>query len=244
MSLLKARTGWDWILNGLTLFRKRPFFLTNLLFVYLIGMMLLSVIPFVGRILPVLISPVFTFLFMYACFSIDVEERIAFRELFHVLNRTITLRLIMVGGVYLLFALFVAGVLFLFSRNSFDELSSPGLVGVFIVSGLIFIAYIPFAMATWFAVPLIGWKNMSPGKALFYSFFTVAREYRPFVVYVLCWMFGFTLLSFVSGVLNSLMGQSVSAFVTFVLSIIMLVSMYCSFYFTYRDIFGCPDSKL
>ena len=50
MNLLKARTGWDWILGGLTLFRKRPFFLTNLFFIYLISMILLSMIPFIGQI--------------------------------------------------------------------------------------------------------------------------------------------------------------------------------------------------
>ena len=79
MNLLKARTGWDWILDGLTLFRKRPFFLTNLFFIYLISMILLGMIPFIGQILPILIAPVFTFLFMYVCFSIDISgDRLLF----------------------------------------------------------------------------------------------------------------------------------------------------------------------
>ena len=113
MNLLKARTGWDWILDGLTLFRKRPFFLTNLFFIYLISLILLSMIPFIGQILPILIAPVFTFLFMYVCFSIEIGRQITFRECFEVLDRTIIWRLVMVGGVYLIFGLFAVGLSFL-----------------------------------------------------------------------------------------------------------------------------------
>ena len=72
MNLLKARTGWDWILDGLTLFIKRPFFLTNLFFIYLISMILLSMIPFIGQILPILIAPVFTFLFIMPYNYVDI----------------------------------------------------------------------------------------------------------------------------------------------------------------------------
>ena len=185
MNLLKARTGWDWILGGLTLFRKRPFFLTNLFFIYLISMILLSMIPFIGQILPILIAPVFTFLFMYVCFSIDIGRQITFRECFEVLDRTIIWRLVMVGGFYLIFGLLAVGLsflvdggnlFFLFVQNSPDKLPSPDLGGMFIALGLIFIVYIPFAMATWFAAPLIGWKKMGFGKALFYSFFTIAES--------------------------------------------------------------------
>ena len=170
MNLLKARTGWDWILGGLTLFRKRPFFLTNLFFIYLISMILLSMIPFIGQILPILIAPVFTFLFMYVCFSIDIGRQITFRECFEVLDRTIIWRLVMVGGFYLIFGLLAVGLsflveggnlFFLFVQNSPDKLPSPDLGGMFIALGLIFIVYIPFAMATWFAAPLIGWKKMA-----------------------------------------------------------------------------------
>ncbi|WAV89449.1 hypothetical protein NB647_01050 [Oxalobacter aliiformigenes] len=253
MNLLKARTGWDWILGGLTLFRKRPFFLTNLFFIYLISLILLSMIPFIGQILPILIAPVFTFLFMYVCFSIDIGRQITFRECFEVLDRTIIWRLVMVGGVYLIFGLFAVGLsflveggnlFFLFVQSSPDKLPSPDLGGMFIALGLIFIVYIPFAMATWFAAPLIGWKKMGFGKALFYSFFTVVREYRPFVVYMFSWVFGFILLNLASGLLNILIGRSAAAFIAFILSVIISVWMYCSFYPTYRDIFGRPDSNL
>ena len=253
MSSLAAKNGWNWILDGWVLFRKRPFFLTNLFFAYLIGMILLSMIPFIGRILPVLMTPVFTFLFMQACFTTDNEEQTTFRELFAVLNRTIMLRLVMVGVCYLLFALFAAGLAFLVDGGSLftlvnqgaqEEYTSFQLGRMFLALGLVFVAYVPFAMAMWFAAPLIGWKNMSLGKALFYSFFSVVREYKPFLVYVVCWIaLGFLLPSVVRGILGMVLGDAIATFILFILSIMLSVWMYCSFYPTYRDIFGRPDSN-
>lgn len=253
MNSLTASAGWKWILAGLSLFRKRPFFLTNLFFAYLIGMILLSIIPVVGQIVPVLIAPVFTFLFMQACYTIDIDQQSSFRDLFSVLNRTVMLRLVMAGACYLLFALLATGLAFLvdggslfvlISQGAKEEFTSSQLGSMFLALGLVFIVYIPFAMAMWFAAPLIGWKNMSLGKALFYSFFSVARGYKSFLVYVICWIgLGFLLPSVAGGVLGMLFGQSIATFVVLILSIVLSVWMYCSFYPTYRDIFGCPDSN-
>lgn len=254
MTPLKARNGWDWMVDGLVLFRKRPFFLTNLFFAYLIGILLLNLVPLVGQIMPVLLAPVFTFLFMHACFTIDLEEKITIRHLFNVLNRTTLLRLLMVGACYLMFVLFVTclsflvdgGKLFLFFSQEPSAVTASQQLNKMIVSlVLMMIAYIPFAMAMWFATPLVGWRNMSLGKALFYSFFTVARAYRPFIVYLGCWVvLGFVFPCVLAGILKAFAGQSITVFVLCVVSIILSVWMYCSFYPTYRDIFGRPASNL
>lgn len=254
MNPLKARNGWDWMVGGLVLFRKRPFFLTNLFFVYLVGILLLNMVPLVGQIMPVLMTPVFTFLFMQACLTIDLDEKITFRDLFSVLNGTILLRLFMVGACYLLFALFVTALSFLvdggklllfFSQEPSAGLSSSQLNGMVVILGLMMVAYIPFAMAMWFAAPLVGWKNMSLGKALFYSFFSVAKAYRPFIVYLGCWVvLGFVCPYVLAGILKAFAGQSIAILVLCVLSVILSVWMYCSFYPTYRDIFGRPASNL
>ncbi|EEO28622.1 BPSS1780 family membrane protein [Oxalobacter paraformigenes] len=253
MNSLTARSGWNWIVTGLGLFRKRPFFLTNLFFAYLISLVLLSLIPVIGQILPVLMAPVFTLLFMQACYTIDIDQQSSFRDLFSVLNRTVMFRLIMAGACYLLFALLATGLAFLvdggslfvlISQGAKEEFTSSQLGRMFLALGLVFIVYVPFAMAMWFAAPLIGWKDMSLGKALFYSFFSIVRAYKPFLVYVICWIgLGFLLPYAVGGVLGMAFGQSVATFVIFILSIMLSVWMYCSFYPTYRDIFERPDSS-
>ena len=251
MNSLTTRNGWDWIITGLSLFRKRPFFLTNLFFAYLISMVLLSLVPVVGQILPVLVTPVFTFLFMQACYTIDIGQQSSFRDLFAALNRTAVLRLVMTGACYLLFALLATGLAFLIDGGALfvlisqgvQEASPPPQLGkMFLVLGLVFVSYIPFAMAMWFAAPLIGWKNMSLGKALFYSFFSIVRDYKPFLAYVVCWVgLGFLLPYVAGGIMVMLFGQSIATFVVFIFSVVLSVWMYCSFYPTYRDIFGRPD---
>ena len=66
------------------------------------------------------------------------------------------------------------------SRIHLNKLPSPDLGGMFIALGLIFIVYIPFAMATCFAAPLIGWKKMGFGKALLEQFFYSCQGIQTF----------------------------------------------------------------
>lgn len=252
MNQVKARSGWDWVVGGWNLFRTRPFFLTNLFFVYVFGMILLGVIPILGQILPVLLSPVFTFLFMHACFKAETGEQITFRDLLAVLNRQMLFRLSMAGSCYLLFAFLAVALSFLIDGGNIfilfgkptKELQSSEMVSLFITLTLILIAYIPFLMAMWFAIPLIGWKDMSLGKAMFYSFFAFARNFRPFLVYFGIWIalvFGFPYL--IAALFGIVAGQGIATFVVFVFSFILSVLIYCSFYPTYRDIFGHPDTN-
>ena len=253
MNQSNARAGWDWIIGGWNLFRARPFFLTNLFFIYVFGMILLGVVPVLGQILPVLLSPVFTFLFMHACFKTEAREQITFRDLLAVLNRQILFRLVMAGSCYLLFAFLAVALSFLidggnifvlFSEQA-KEQSSTEMFPLFITVSLILLAYIPFLMAMWFAIPLIGWKDMSLGKAMFYSFFAFSRNFRPFLVYFGIWIalvFGFPYL--IAALFGIIAGQGIAVFVVFVFSFILSVLIYCSFYPTYRDIFGRPDANM
>ena len=136
------------------------------------------------------------------------------------------------------------GNIFILFGEQTKELQSSEMVSLFITLTLILIAYIPFLMAMWFAIPLIGWKDMSLGKAMFYSFFAFARNFRPFLVYFGIWIalvFGFPYL--IAALFGIVAGQGIATFVVFVFSFILSVLIYCSFYPTYRDIFGRPDAN-
>ena len=102
MNSMTAKTGWTWIVNGYGIFRQRPFLLTNLFFGYMIGLMALGVIPFIGQILPAVVIPLFSFLFMQACFKIDSGTYVSFRDLFNIFNRQTVNRLLLLGSLYLL----------------------------------------------------------------------------------------------------------------------------------------------
>lgn len=253
MNSITAKTGWTWIVNGYGIFRKRPFLLTNIFFGYMIGLMLLSVIPFFGQILPIVAVPVFTFLFMHACYRIDADNYVSFKELFNVFNRQIFSRLLLLGSLYLLYtlllfviAIIIDGGLLLgaISQQTPQELTSSQQIKMFLTLILIIALYIPFAMAVWFATPLIGWQKMSIGKAIFFSFFAVLRSLKAFFVYVFCWlMLGFILPLVLGSVLTLLGAEVIALFILLVLSVVLSVLAYCSFYPTYKDIFGQPDTN-
>ena len=103
--------------------------------------------------------------------------------------------------------------------------------------------YIPFAMAVWFATPLIGWQKMSIGKAIFFSFFAVLRTLKAFLVYIFCWLvLGMFMPVIIGSVLILLGFQNVAMFIMVVLSVFLSILAYCSFYPTYKDVFGQPDT--
>ncbi len=105
-----------------------------------------------------------------------------------------------------------------------------------------FIVYIPAIMAFWYAAPLITWQKMTLGKALFYSFFSVLRTGKAFILYALAWLaIGIVLPAIVSTVIALLINSmAVMIFILMPLSMILTIIMYCSFYPTYIHLFGRP----
>lgn len=252
MNPITAKTGFTWIVNGYGIFRQRPFLLTNLFFGYMISLMVVGVIPFIGQILPIVVIPVFSFLFMQACYKIDSGTYISFRDLFNIFNRQTMNRLLLLGSLYLLYtfllaviAIFIDGGLLLgtVSQQTQQELTSSQQTKLILTLVLVIALYIPFAMAVWFATPLIGWQKMSIGKAIFFSFFAVLRSLKAFLVYVFCWLVLGLFMPVILGSVLILMGfQNLAMFVMMVLSVVLSILAYCSFYPTYKDVFGQPDT--
>lgn len=251
MNSITAKTGWTWIVNGYGIFRKRPFLLTNLFFGYMIGAMALGVIPYLGQVLPLVVVPAFTLLFMQACYRIDADNYVSFRELFDVFNRKIFSRLLLLGSFYLLYvlllfilAILVDGGLSLgaVSQQVPQELTSSEQIKMVLTFVLLMALYVPFAMAVWYAAPLIGWQKMSIGKAIFFSFFAVLRSLKAFLVYIFCWLLlGLFLPVILGSILIFIGGQQLMMFVLMILFIFLSILAYCSFYPTYKDVFGQPD---
>lgn len=253
MNSITAKTGWTWIVNGYGIFRKRPFLFTNLFFAYMIGLMVLGVIPFIGQILPVILAPVFSLLFMQACYRTDADNYVSFKELFNVFNRQIFSRLLLLGSLYLVYAVFISviaifvdGGLLLGALSQLEpqELTSSQQIKMALTFVLMIALYIPFAMAVWYATPLIGWQKMSVGKAIFFSFFTVLRSLKAFFVYVFCWLaLGLMLPVILGSIVILLGGQNLIGFVMMVLIVIVSILAHCSFYPTYKDVFSEPDTN-
>ncbi len=250
MNRLSARYGIQWVRHGFALFRARPFFLTNLLFLYMLVVIFSSMIPFIGQFIPIFTASIFSFLFMTATVKLERNEPLTITGLFKVLNRESFFRLMALGSCYALFGMIAAGISTFIDKGQLFALLIAKDESVFaqadwnrigLSAGLILAVYIPFFMGTWFAGPLIGWRQMTLGKAIFYSFFSVAQAWRAFLAYVISWvLIGVGFPMFVGMIVGPLAGGFLGSLILYVLSVGLTTIMYCSFYPTYREIFGIP----
>jgi hypothetical protein len=250
MNKLPASTGWLWVKQGFVLFRQQPAALSTLLLGSMLISLLASVVPLLGQFMPVILVPVFSVAFMQACLDIEQGKRIVPARLLTGFRKPAVGTLLKLGVLYLgaaalalgASALADGGVLFQLITGQIEAnsdtaklLKDANLGGAMLLACAV---YIPAAMAFCFAAPLIYWQKMGLGKAIFFSFFAVLRALKAFIVFALGW---FAISATVSEVVLLVMGRSQAALLVLLpLSVILTVLLHCSFYASYRQIFGLP----
>ncbi len=247
MEKLPAKTGWLWVKQGFGLFRKQPGGLSTLFLGYMFSMVAMSVMPLLGQLVPVILVPVFSMAFMQACRYIEQKKRVFPNLLLTGFRKPAFPPLFALGLLYLLVALLSLGASALVDGGVFWQLvtgqidaKSP-LARESNMGGAILMAiavYIPAAMAFCFAAPLIYWQKMRLGKAIFFSFFSVLHSAKAFLVFASVW---FAISVIGSQVVILIFGRSEMAMMIMLpLSVILTVVMHCSFYASYRQLFGTP----
>ena len=253
MNSLPAQSGWQWIKEGFALFRKQPAEVASLFFGYVLFMIGISIIPFLGQVLPVVLIPVFSMVFMQACAYIDKGEQVSLTLLPAAFRSRYLRRLLVLGVLYLLAMLGAVAASSLIDGGLFWQSMTGQIVPdekmmreSDMTTAMMFAAaiYAPAAMAFWYAAPLIVWQDMSVSKALFYSFFSVLRAIKAFFIYGLAWMMiGAILPAFLSALLIMLTGlPSLSMVILMPLSLLLTIILYCTFYPTYTHVFGQPET--
>ncbi|MFZ6692168.1 BPSS1780 family membrane protein [Undibacterium sp. SXout20W] len=246
--------GWLWVKRGFFLFRQQPAEMLTLFFSYMFIVMGIGLIPKAGEFLPLLLIPVFSMSFMQACDQIENGVKVYPNLLMLGFRSEAFGRLLALGALYVIaiaLAIFVSswvdgGALFDFlsTQKPVDPEAPPDsrLFSGILVAALI---YMPALMAFWFAAPLIMWKKMSVGKAIFYSFFTVKRAGKAFLLYAAAWMLIAGILpALISVLVAVIIGDAVFVMLAMLpISALLTTILYCSFYPTYRDIFGKPEIK-
>lgn len=251
MNTLPASTGWLWVKEGFTLFRRQPAEVSALFLVYMLLMLVLGMVPLIGQVLPLMLVPVFAMAFMQACAHIEDGQKVHPRLLLTGFRSPAFKRLLTLGVLYLVAATIAISASALADGGLFWKLVSgakdideqalrqANFGWPMLLSGLI---YVPFAMAFWYAAPLIAWQDMGVGKAIFYSFFAVQRNGRAFLIYGLAWIgLGVLFPSFVGTLASLLLGGMAATFTILTLSLVLTVVLYCSFYPTYTAVFGRPQ---
>jgi len=100
--------------------------------------------------------------------------------------------------------------------------------------------YLPVMLAFWFAPPLAAWHSTGAAKALFFSFAASMMNWRAFLAYGAVMSVVTLLVPFLIVSAFALAGALAppAAALIFPLAIVLLPTLFASFYASYRDVFG------
>lgn len=245
--IVQTGRGVLWLADGWRLFRAAPLGWIAIVFAYWLIMTLVSVVPLVGVAAASIAVPAFSVGFMAAARAAANRGPVEFAQLFdgfrHHLRSQIILGIVYfacLGLVLAATALADDGALaswMLAGRRPADEvLQSDSFLTALVAAAAL---YAPVLMMFWFAPPLAAWHGTGPAKALFFSFFACLMNWRAFLAYgavtaLLALALPLAVLSVV--MMASLKVAAMS--LVFPLLIVLLPTLFASFYASYRDVFG------
>ena len=250
---LPAICGWQWIVEGLRLFRSNPALLTFLVFGYWLTLAFLNLVPILGVVLAPLCVPALSVGVMNGCLALERQAQNGFGLLFSGFRKNRN-ALLVLGAVYLAGSLGVfagsalvdggalLGIMMAGQQPPEDILQSDQLMLALQVT---LILMVPLLMAFWFAPLLAAWDDMPAAKALFFSFIACARNWRPFLVYGLGVAFISAILpGIVLGIVGAVsapMQKMVAVAMSLPLLFVFVPTLFASFYVSYRDVFVRTD---
>lgn len=250
---LPARRGWRWLAEGFVIYRDKPMMLS--LFVPGLWFLILYIkaLPLIGPFVATLLFPVFSVVFMNVCRMAAQGTPPNVTSLLIGLDRRNLRAMLVLGGIYLICTLCIVAVLLWLDDGVLREMLVSGKRPsdqVLAQSNFVFVVEIAFVMVTavavvyWYAPVLVAWHNLPAGKALFFSLVACARNWRAFLVYVLATIVSVNLLGVFLGILAAVLAGAGDRFLVvfaLLLSVILLPTLYASFYVSYRDVFVIVD---
>ena len=245
--IVSTPQGARWLADGWRLFRVAPLGWLAMVFAYWLIVTLVSVLPLIGIVVASMLVPAFSVGFMAAARAAEkrgpVELALLFDGFRHHLKSQIVLGAVYFGCIALLLAatmLADGGELarwMLAGRRPAEEVlqSEDFLAALALAAAL----YAPVLMMFWFAPPLAAWHATTPVKALFFSFFACLMNWRAFLAYGAVTLAVALLLPLALLSLLLLLSLKVAAMsLVFPLLLVLLPTLFASFYASYRDIFG------
>ncbi|MGI4814227.1 MAG: BPSS1780 family membrane protein [Janthinobacterium lividum] len=252
-----AKTGYVWFRQGIWLFRRNPLGFLTLFFAYAFAMMIVSLVPVAGSVLPLILIPGVSVGFMAACRE-GVQRKPFFPNIlisgFRRCGPVAARRLLLIGIVYAVCIVLVFAVsaladggmlmkMMLLGSQPTDAAVATGNLPMAVL--LAVIAYIPVAMIFWFAPVLIAWHDVPPQKAVFFSLVACWRNRGAFLIYGAIWVAVIMLVSFVLTSLLHVLGAGAAGIAILMpVSLVVTTMLYCSFYATYRGCFGINTEEV
>lgn len=257
---MKARVvaparGAYWLAEGWRMFRAAPLGWLVLVFAYLMASMLVSVLPVVGPVVVSILVPAISVGFMAASRAAARGQPVELPMLFAGFRERLPAQLAL-GTVYALgfFGAIAGSALFDGGALSGSVFSAPGPRedladgGEGLLAGLLASAvlYVPTMAMLWFAPVLVAWHAVAPAKAVFYSLVAFWLNLRAFVAYAFA--LGLVLFTAMGALFlaTALIPSGAQAAnvrsLVFPLALVVLPTLFASYFASYRDVFGGAES--
>jgi hypothetical protein len=245
--IVPAWRGLRWLAEGWRVFRAAPLGWLSLVFVYLFGTQLLALVPVVGVVVALLAVPGLSVGMMGAARAASHGGTLRVAMLFEAFRSGAREQLVL-GMVYLACSMLIFAAISL--ADSGGELraalAGSGAAGEveaadwLAAAAALVILYAPVMMLFWFAPVLAAWHSVAPAKALFFSFFACLMNWRAFLTYGAVTAVVMLAVPLAALSLPLLLGVDRARLAPLVLPLVvlMLPTLFASFYASYRDVFG------
>lgn len=193
---VNAGQGWRWIADGFELFKKNPPIWMVLFVFYFLILFGITLIPFLGMVVPNLLQPIFIAGLMMGCRDLEKGQELEIRHLFagflHNTGQLLTIgALMLIGGVIIAGVTMLAGggtMLGSVALNGMMGGEPPdvavGATGSMMVALLVALALLtPLLMAYWFAPVLVFFHDIPAPQAMLLSFKASLNNLLPFTVF-------------------------------------------------------------
>jgi hypothetical protein len=254
LNIVPARTGIDWVKQGITTFFKQPLALGGLFFMFMAVVSIAAIIPVIGSALALALLPAATLGLMVATqealkgkFPMPSVLATAFRA-----GQERMRAMLVLGAIYAAGFLLIMGITSLVDGGQFaklylaggqitkelldkDDFQTAALLGMAL--------YIPLSLLFWHAPALVHWHGVPPTKALFFSFVACMRNVGAFTVYGLGWMAVFLLGGVVTVSMAAVLGMPALAGALMVpFALVMAAMFFSSVYFTFVSTFSADST--
>nr|WP_145546037.1 BPSS1780 family membrane protein [Variovorax boronicumulans] len=242
LNIVPARTGVQWVREGIQTFFRQPLALVGLFFMYMAVMLIVSQLPGIGVLLAGVLVPASTLGLMAATreaaqgrFPMPTVLASAFRA-----GQQRMKAMLALGLVYAVLSTLVS--LLVSALLPTPEAPAPaGTPASQQVSGAVLLTlllHLPIFLMFWHAPALVHWHGITPAKSLFFSIVACLRNARAFLLYGLAWAGLVMAMGMVIAIFASLVGSAEAAsMVMMPFAFLMAAMMSTSIYFSFRDCF-------
>jgi hypothetical protein len=245
--------GARWLSQGWRLFKAAPLGWLAMVFAYTIFMTVVSVLPVIGVVAATVLVPAFSVSFMSASRAADRGGDLGLGMLVSGFRERLPSQLAL-GCLYVACVALLLAVTTLADDGAFarwlatGKRPTPEIVrsDAFLAAMLLgAVLYLQVMMMFWFSPVLVAWHGVPVPKALFFSFFAVLMNWRAYIAYGIVTALVTVVMPFATLLaMTALSGgkaQPTATGLLFPLLLIIMPTLFGSFYASYRDIFGAPE---